>query len=148
MQGEQLTGPCSGRGAAGKWRDAATDEHGDLIDLIRLNLGLGTLGEALDEARSFLSLPSHRTEARRHANPHRGSKARTSSEIARAHQRVADARSAWDRAGKDLQSARSDYDTAIWNGIPAAQIDVRLNDLSRFMAALARDRVKTWGVDL
>jgi hypothetical protein len=53
----RLTGPDSGKGAAGKWTDAATGEHGDLLDLIGLNLGLEHLRDALDEARSFLSLP-------------------------------------------------------------------------------------------
>ena len=53
----RLTGPNSGKGAAGKWTDAATGEHGDLLDLIGLNLNLDLRG-ALDEARSFLSLPS------------------------------------------------------------------------------------------
>jgi hypothetical protein len=43
-------------GRAGKWTDAATGEHGDLIDLIALNRGLDFRG-ALDEARSFLRLP-------------------------------------------------------------------------------------------
>jgi hypothetical protein len=37
--------------------DAATGEHGDLLDLIALNLGLARLRDVLDEARSFLSLP-------------------------------------------------------------------------------------------
>jgi hypothetical protein len=41
---------------AGKWTDAATGEHGDLLDLIALNRGLA-LRAALDEARQFLSLP-------------------------------------------------------------------------------------------
>ncbi|MEM8992202.1 MAG: toprim domain-containing protein [Pseudomonadota bacterium] len=53
----RLTGPPAGKGAAGKWTDAATGEHGDLLDLIAANLRLATLGEALDEARRFLSLP-------------------------------------------------------------------------------------------
>ena len=53
----RLTGPESGKGAAGKWTDAATGEHGDLLDLIALNRGLGCLRDALDEARSFLRLP-------------------------------------------------------------------------------------------
>jgi hypothetical protein len=35
----RLTGPDSGKGAAGKWTDAATGQHGDLLDLIALNLG-------------------------------------------------------------------------------------------------------------
>jgi len=53
----RLTGPSSGKGAAGKWTDAATGEHGDLLDLIAANLRLATLGDTLDEARRFLSLP-------------------------------------------------------------------------------------------
>jgi Toprim domain-containing protein len=53
----RLTGPDSGPGAAGKWTDAATGEHGDLLDLIRLNRNLNGLGEAMDEARGFLALP-------------------------------------------------------------------------------------------
>lgn len=53
----RLDGPTSGKGAAGRWTDAATGEHGDMLDLIRLNLGLPTLREALDEARRFLVMP-------------------------------------------------------------------------------------------
>jgi hypothetical protein len=53
----RLTGPDSGRGAAGNWADAASGQHGDLLDLIRLNRGLDRLGDALGEARGFLGLP-------------------------------------------------------------------------------------------
>ena len=53
----RLTGPDSGPGAAGNWTDAATAEHGDLLDLIRLSRNLRGLGEAMDEARRFLALP-------------------------------------------------------------------------------------------
>jgi hypothetical protein len=54
----RLTGPDSGPGAAGKWNDAASpSEHGDLLDLIRLNRNLRNLGEAMNEARCFLALP-------------------------------------------------------------------------------------------
>jgi Toprim domain len=53
----RLHGPESGPGAAGKWTDAATGEHGDLLDLIGLNRDLHRLGEAMDEARAFLALP-------------------------------------------------------------------------------------------
>jgi hypothetical protein len=53
----RLQGPESGPGAAGKWTDAATGEHGDLLDLIALNRGLAHLRDAIDEARSFLALP-------------------------------------------------------------------------------------------
>jgi Toprim domain len=53
----RLQGPDYGPGAAGKWTDAATGEHGDLLDLIARNRDLHRLGEAMDEARSFLALP-------------------------------------------------------------------------------------------
>jgi Toprim domain len=64
----RLTGPDYGPGAAGKWTDAAaTEEHGDLLDLIRLNRDLRGLREAMDEARHFLALPRH--EQNRQASP-------------------------------------------------------------------------------
>ena len=53
----RLKGPVSGRGAAGKWTDAATGEHGDLLDVIRESCGLVDFKDVADEARSFLSLP-------------------------------------------------------------------------------------------
>jgi hypothetical protein len=53
----RLRGPDSGKGAAGKWTDAATGEHGDLLDLIALNCGLDRLCDTLEEARAFLNLP-------------------------------------------------------------------------------------------
>src|SRR5580692_4450432 len=53
----RLSGPDSGKGAAGKWTDAATAQHGDLLDLIAMNRGLNHLRDVLDEARIFLSLP-------------------------------------------------------------------------------------------
>ena len=53
----RLNGPEFGRGAAGKWTDAATGEHGDLLDLIAMNRKLDHLRDVLDEARSFLALP-------------------------------------------------------------------------------------------
>ena len=46
-----------GRGAAGKWTDAATGEHGDLLDVIRESCGLLDFHDVADEARRFLSLP-------------------------------------------------------------------------------------------
>ena len=45
-------------GVPGKWTDAATGEHGDLLDLIRIASGSGSLRAALAEARAFLSLPA------------------------------------------------------------------------------------------
>jgi hypothetical protein len=53
----RLKGPETGKGAAGKWTDGATGEHGDLLDVIRESRGLVTFKDVADEARSFLSLP-------------------------------------------------------------------------------------------
>ena len=44
-------------GIPGKWTDAATNEHGDLLDLIRLHTGGASLRHAMEEARAFLVLP-------------------------------------------------------------------------------------------
>lgn len=53
----RLSGPLSGKGAAGKWSDCATGQHGDLLDLIALSCGFDHLSEVLREARRFLGLP-------------------------------------------------------------------------------------------
>jgi hypothetical protein len=47
----------SGKGAAGKWTDAATGEHGDLLDVIRESCGLVNFHDVADEARRFLRMP-------------------------------------------------------------------------------------------
>lgn len=48
--------PLAG-GRAGKWTDAQSGEHGDLLDIIRASTASGTFADALAEARHFLSLP-------------------------------------------------------------------------------------------
>ncbi|MGL5445983.1 MAG: DUF7146 domain-containing protein [Rhabdaerophilum sp.] len=53
----RLTGPPHGRGARGKWQDAATGEHGDLLDLLAAREGHRGLAETLAEARRFLGKP-------------------------------------------------------------------------------------------
>ena len=53
----RLAGPTSGAGAAGRWQDAATGEHGDLLDLIAATRGLSRLADVLAEARAFLRMP-------------------------------------------------------------------------------------------
>ena len=53
----RLTGPLSGKGACGHWRDAASAEHGDLLDVIRESLGLVDFADVAEEARRFLALP-------------------------------------------------------------------------------------------
>ncbi|WP_085984056.1 DUF7146 domain-containing protein [Allomesorhizobium alhagi] len=47
----------SPKGPAGKWTDAATGEHGDLLDVIRESCGLADFKDVADEARTFLSMP-------------------------------------------------------------------------------------------
>jgi hypothetical protein len=60
----RLSGPDSGKGAAGKWTDAATAEHGDLLDVIRESCGLADFKDLADEVRTFLSLPREDPEQR------------------------------------------------------------------------------------
>ncbi len=45
-------------GTPGKFTDAATGEHGDLLDIVRHRVNAPTLRAALDEARSFLARPA------------------------------------------------------------------------------------------
>ena len=65
----RLTGPESGKGAAGKWTDAATGDHGDLLDLIAANRRLDALRDVLEEARNFLRLPRTEPPLREHRQP-------------------------------------------------------------------------------
>lgn len=53
----RLSGPETGRGAAGKWTDAASGGHGDLLDVIRETTGLLAFKDVAAEARRFLALP-------------------------------------------------------------------------------------------
>lgn len=53
----RLSTTPDGRGAAGKWTDGATGEHGDLLDIIARVEGHGQLRDTLEEARQFLRLP-------------------------------------------------------------------------------------------
>ncbi len=60
----------SPKGPAGKWTDAATGEHGDLLDVIRKSRGFLDFADVVAEARRFLSLPHPEPEsrARKHAS--------------------------------------------------------------------------------
>jgi hypothetical protein len=62
----RLTGPESGKGAAGKWADAQSGEYGDLLDVIRESLGLIDFADIAEEARRFLSLPHFEREPQVH----------------------------------------------------------------------------------
>jgi hypothetical protein len=53
----RLFGPDTGRGAAGKWTDAATGEHGDLLDIIAIRSGYDDFRLITDEAKRFLRQP-------------------------------------------------------------------------------------------
>lgn len=53
----RLSDRSDGRGAAGKWTDAASGDHGDLLDVIAAACGHTAFRETLEEARQFLSLP-------------------------------------------------------------------------------------------
>ena len=53
----RLTGPASGSGAAGKFTDGATGEHGDLLDIIRERTGISRFPDLLAEARAHLGRP-------------------------------------------------------------------------------------------
>ncbi|MER9713301.1 toprim domain-containing protein [Mesorhizobium sp. M0174] len=60
----RLQGSESGRGAAGKWTDAATGEHGDLLDVISESLGVAGFKDVAEEARRFLSMPKPTHDAK------------------------------------------------------------------------------------
>jgi hypothetical protein len=62
----RLTGPEAGKGAAGKWTDAQSGEHGDLLDVIGETLGLTDFAGIAQEARRFLSLPHPEPEPKSH----------------------------------------------------------------------------------
>ena len=65
----RLEGTELGQGAAGKWTDAATGEHGDLLDIIREACGFAEFRDVADEARRFLSLPLlERGDGMKHAD--------------------------------------------------------------------------------
>ena len=53
----RLKGADAGGRPAGKWTDAATGEHGDLLDIIRESCSLVDFHDVAEEARRFLSLP-------------------------------------------------------------------------------------------
>src|SRR3546814_11314280 len=48
----RLVGPSTGKGAAGKWTDAAAAEHGDLLDIIRESTGLVDFRDVVEIGRA------------------------------------------------------------------------------------------------
>ena len=71
----------SPKGPAGKFTDAATGQHGDLLDIIRESLGLRDFREVAEEARRFLKLP--RAEPEHASRPGRLAATAGSQEAAR-----------------------------------------------------------------
>ena len=57
------------QGAAGRWTDAATTEHGDLLDVIRESCRLVEFRDVLAEARRFLNLPQIELESKSLLSP-------------------------------------------------------------------------------
>ncbi len=71
------------RARAGKWTDAATGDHGDLLDVIALSLGHARKRDTLDEARRFLSIAPASFEDDAMARSARSSRSRGTPEAAR-----------------------------------------------------------------
>ena len=62
----RLSPKGSGISDIGKWTDAASDEHGDLLDVIRETCALDHFRDVADEARRFLNLPRPAPEVATH----------------------------------------------------------------------------------
>ncbi|MBL0965266.1 MAG: toprim domain-containing protein [Blastomonas sp.] len=60
----RLSDQGGARASAGKWTDAASGEHGDLLDIIAAACGHSCFADTLAEARQFLSLPGAPTPSR------------------------------------------------------------------------------------
>ncbi|MEG3143161.1 toprim domain-containing protein [Sphingomonas sp. RT2P30] len=71
------------KGRAGKWTDAATAEHGDLLDIIALSLGHVRKRDTLVEARRFLSIAPSPVENDARLRSSRSSKPTGTPEAAR-----------------------------------------------------------------
>ncbi len=90
--GRSLFVRLSPPGTPGRWQDANTGEHGDLLDLIRIATGARSLREALAEARRFLAQPLPPEQPR-----------------GEAYDRVAAARNLWDRCRPIDNTRGEDY---------------------------------------
>jgi hypothetical protein len=78
------------KGPAGKWTDAQSGEHGDLLDIIRATRGLRSFPDVVAEARAFLGLPDENARHdRRHARS-RGHRQRTPAVVRDIPHRAAD----------------------------------------------------------
>ena len=64
VRGRSLFVRLAPPGPPGKFTDAATGEHGDLLDIIRHRICAPTLRAALEEARAFLARPAAPTQGK------------------------------------------------------------------------------------
>ena len=80
-------------GVPGKWVDAATGEHGDLLDIVRHHVGACPIGVAIEEARAVLGLPRARLA--------------TADDAASPSNRTETARRLW-RACRDISETRAE----------------------------------------
>ena len=92
----------------GRWTDFATGEHGDVLDLIRMSLHLGSATEAIKEARAWLGLEIDTPELRV-ARAAAAKRAKEQREAAEAEARAAAARKAKQAEGLYL-SAQADIE--------------------------------------
>jgi len=70
-----------GERAAGKWTDAASGDHGDLLDIIAASCGHARFVDTLAEARRFLSLPQHEAAAMQNRRARRASPGTTAAAL-------------------------------------------------------------------
>jgi hypothetical protein len=67
----RLSGGDTGKGASGRWQDAAEGTHGDLLDLIRETCNLTEFRDVAEEARRFLEQTGcEQVAAARHRRDH------------------------------------------------------------------------------
>jgi hypothetical protein len=69
------------KGPAGKWTDAQSGEHGDLVDIIQATRGIRSFPKVIAEARAFLGLPDERLGHDRRHPGSRGHRQRTQAAV-------------------------------------------------------------------
>jgi hypothetical protein len=111
---------------AGKWNDFATGQHGDILDLIALNLGCN-LSDAVREARAYLGLQSaspedlrRREDAARRAKAQRQEAMRREAEDRERYRRAAHA--LWLSGRESLRGTPVEFYLRDRRGIDLARI--------------------------
>ncbi len=126
----RLSGPQVGKGAAGRWTDAASGEHGDLLDVIRESCGLTAFRDVADEARRFLGMEQPESLSRPdqrngRAQPIHGRAATDAADSSEAARRLFDAsRSIWGSTAAVYLRRRGITDQAL-RGVDALRFHPR-----------------------